>query len=318
MRTAFDKFDLAEEQKVVFASRYQAWYSRTKPADSGSPSDADLELIGRSPATGKPSVPPAANATLIRNRLPPTHNSPPPNGNGPVSAAFPWNSSVALHSRSHADPQLAVRFGVDDVPGFALSFAELPARAGRRMHLRAGRFGGVEELHNERKPCLMRELRVPHPLARVIAHELGQRRALERSVGDELHVVRAIDELPRLAHRATAGRYDHFMDLHRLAEERSLELHRAIAAILQREPERVVEARARLQDWMSRGRIASSYADEWSRLLAGPLSELCRVLVDEGEGARALRQCTPFAGFIDPRTRWKIWRDVRSRLSDAS
>lgn len=108
------------------------------------------------------------------------------------------------------------------------------------------------------------------------------------------------------------------MDLHRLAEERSLELHRAIAAILLREPERVEEARARLRDWRSRGRIAGRYADEWSRLLTGPLGDLCRVLADEGEEARDLRQCTPFTGFIDPRTRWKIWRDVRTRLSDAS
>jgi hypothetical protein len=36
--------------------------------------------------------------------------------------------------------------------------------------------------------------------------------------------------------------------------------------------------------------------------------------VDESEEARALRQVTPFAGAIDPRTRWRIWREVRAAL----
>lgn len=108
------------------------------------------------------------------------------------------------------------------------------------------------------------------------------------------------------------------MDLHRLAEERSIELHRVIAAILEREPGRVEEARILLRDWIRKGVIASAYAKEWSRLLEGPLDDLCALIVDDGEHARALRQCTPFAGFVDPRTRWKIWREVRARLSDAS
>lgn len=96
------------------------------------------------------------------------------------------------------------------------------------------------------------------------------------------------------------------MDLHRLAEERSLELHRAVVAILQREPERVAEARERLRGWIEQGQIAGAYASEWDRLLEGPRDELLRVLVDDSEHARASRQCTPFTGYVDPRTRWKI------------
>jgi hypothetical protein len=30
---------------------------------------------------------------------------------------------------------------------------------------------------------------------------------------------------------------------------------------------------------------------------------------------RALRQCTPFAGVVDPRTRWRIWRETRARTA---
>lgn len=114
------------------------------------------------------------------------------------------------------------------------------------------------------------------------------------------------------------GRYHPRMDLHRLAEERSLELHRAVVVLLQREPERVDEARARLEEWRRRDLIAAPYADRWVLLLAGSHDDLCRALVDDSEAARALRQCSPFAGLIDPRTRWRIWRDVRSRFCDAS
>jgi hypothetical protein len=55
------------------------------------------------------------------------------------------------------------------------------------------------------------------------------------------------------------------------------------------------------------------YVEAWEQQLARPIEELCAALIDEGERARALRQVTPFAGFVDPRTRWQIWRDVRAR-----
>ena len=103
------------------------------------------------------------------------------------------------------------------------------------------------------------------------------------------------------------------MDLHRLAEARSLELHRAVAAVLRREPERVAAARARVQRWRAEGSVPLPYVEAWERHLAGPLEALCAALVDEGEKARALRQVTPFAGVVDPRTRWRIWREVRAR-----
>lgn len=53
------------------------------------------------------------------------------------------------------------------------------------------------------------------------------------------------------------------------------------------------------------------YADGWHELLTGPVERLLN-LTDPGERARALRQCSPFAGIVDPRTRWQIWRDVRA------
>lgn len=44
------------------------------------------------------------------------------------------------------------------------------------------------------------------------------------------------------------------------------------------------------------------------------LPELVEPLVDPSQRGRDLRQCTPFAGAIDPRTRWRLWAQVREEL----
>ena len=104
---------------------------------------------------------------------------------------------------------------------------------------------------------------------------------------------------------------------HRLAEERSLELHRLIVDLIERDPSALDRARARVREWVRDGSVAAPYARAWEELLGGPPEVLSDLLVDEGERARALRQVTPFAGLVDPRTRWKIWREVRERLDGA-
>jgi len=38
---------------------------------------------------------------------------------------------------------------------------------------------------------------------------------------------------------------------------------------------------------------------------------LLAVLQADTDDARALRQATPFAGVVEPRERWRIWREVR-------
>ena len=104
------------------------------------------------------------------------------------------------------------------------------------------------------------------------------------------------------------------MDAHRLAEERSLALHREVAEILRRDPARVTDTLARVRRWREDRSVHPVYVDAWERLLEGPFDELWKALVDESEAARARRQSTPFAGIVDPRTRWRIWREVRERM----
>ena len=44
-----------------------------------------------------------------------------------------------------------------------------------------------------------------------------------------------------------------------------------------------------------------------------PTPEIGAFLTDDGEHATELRQSTPFAGALDPRERWRIWREVGNR-----
>jgi hypothetical protein len=104
------------------------------------------------------------------------------------------------------------------------------------------------------------------------------------------------------------------MASHRLAEERSLALHREIAKRVRNDPRVLERARARVARWLETGDVSGYWAEEWRAVLSRSIEEICAFLVDEGEYARAMRQMTPFAGVIDPRTRWRIWREVRDAL----
>jgi hypothetical protein len=101
------------------------------------------------------------------------------------------------------------------------------------------------------------------------------------------------------------------MNAHRLAELRSLELHRAIAAQLRDRPQLITEAQRRLDA----GRIHPEYAAAWREILARDIDAIVAILCSDDERARALRQATPFAFAISPRERWRIWRAVRERFA---
>jgi hypothetical protein len=104
------------------------------------------------------------------------------------------------------------------------------------------------------------------------------------------------------------------VNAHRLAEERSLALHQAIANRMVDDPAILDRGRARVQAWLETGDVHPYWAREWQSILSRPLEEVRAALVDSAEHARALRQVTPFAGVIDARSRWRIWREVRAAL----
>ena len=88
-------------------------------------------------------------------------------------------------------------------------------------------------------------------------------------------------------------------------------LHVAVAARLLAQPELIEVARARVRGWLASG--DRPYAREWSELLQLPLSQLCEAIVERGERAVALRQCSPFAGVLDARARWRILSEAQQR-----
>lgn len=104
------------------------------------------------------------------------------------------------------------------------------------------------------------------------------------------------------------------IDPHRLAEARSLAAHQLIAERIATEPAIVEMARERVAGWLTDGSVARAYAQAWAEILSGDISTIQRALVDDSERGRALRQCTPFAGALDPRTRWRLWARVREEL----
>lgn len=102
------------------------------------------------------------------------------------------------------------------------------------------------------------------------------------------------------------------MDPHRLAEARSLAYHQAIAEKLAGDAAVLERARARVAGWL-RSAPEAHHARAWAEVLARPLPDIARFLVDEGEAACELRQSTPFAGELPPRERWRLWQEVAER-----
>jgi hypothetical protein len=99
---------------------------------------------------------------------------------------------------------------------------------------------------------------------------------------------------------------------HAVSEEASLALHAAIADRIRSDPALIARAQRRVEDWLGSGAVAVVYARAWREILARPPEEVARFLEDSGERARQLRQTSPFAGALDPRTRWAIWRRARA------
>ena len=100
------------------------------------------------------------------------------------------------------------------------------------------------------------------------------------------------------------------MDLHRLAEKRSIAYHRLIAERIRRDPSILEGARARVRSWISATGGVPFYAHKWHDILSRHVDAIAAFLIEDTELARELRQSTPFAGALSPAERWEIWRAV--------
>jgi hypothetical protein len=107
------------------------------------------------------------------------------------------------------------------------------------------------------------------------------------------------------------------MDLHRLGELRSLAYHREVARRMETDSAILPRARALATRWLTEDK-APWAMEIWLRLLNDGGPELREVLTQDSERARRLRSCTPFAGILTPRERWRLWADVRRRYEGAA
>lgn len=97
-------------------------------------------------------------------------------------------------------------------------------------------------------------------------------------------------------------------DPHDRAERRSRAYHSAVAGRLRRETVR--SALHQLWRWREEGSIDPRYAEEWESVLRRPLPEIRKVLRDDSQRARDLRQNSPFAGALSEPERRRILQEI--------
>ncbi|HKR62424.1 MAG TPA: hypothetical protein VJZ00_01730, partial [Thermoanaerobaculia bacterium] len=100
------------------------------------------------------------------------------------------------------------------------------------------------------------------------------------------------------------------MKTHEAIDRRSLEMARRIVAKIDADPARAGLAHARevCARWVERGNVP---AREWLSILERPWSEIRRVLLEDSEESRRLRQNDPFCGILTPVERWEIYKEAR-------
>lgn len=100
--------------------------------------------------------------------------------------------------------------------------------------------------------------------------------------------------------------------MHQRREQQSLEMHRRIAARLERDPDAVLaKAFANLDRWQERhrGSALEPVFQEWRELLGSMSPAVLAAFITAGdERATRMRQSSPFAGVLSPREVWAIKR----------
>jgi hypothetical protein len=120
--------------------------------------------------------------------------------------------------------------------------------------------------------------REAHPLALL----MNERRARAQS-----------SDMKSIVHDLPPSEHEHG---HREAELRSLAYHRVVARRLDR---RIVQAASeRLQQWRAEGRIDPRYEREWEQVLSESPAQIERLIAEDSQRMRDLRQSSPFAGVL--------------------
>jgi hypothetical protein len=138
------------------------------------------------------------------------------------------------------------------------------------------------------------------------ARDSGHRRlhVMEPGIVESRARAEALD--PR---RLLSAAEDGVADPHDRAERRNRAYHAALARRLRKETVR--RALHQLWRWSEEGNIDPRYAEEWEDVLRRPLPEIKKVLTEDSQRARDLRQNSPFAGALSEPERRKILQEIQ-------
>jgi hypothetical protein len=96
---------------------------------------------------------------------------------------------------------------------------------------------------------------------------------------------------------------------HRRAELRALAYHRALGSRLC--GANVDDARYRLWRWRDESKVDDRYAERWEEVLRLPLADVRRIIGEDSDLGRDLRQNSPFAGMLSEPERRRIVEEVQ-------
>ncbi|HVT44290.1 MAG TPA: hypothetical protein VMT00_07860 [Thermoanaerobaculia bacterium] len=102
---------------------------------------------------------------------------------------------------------------------------------------------------------------------------------------------------------------------HEAIDRRSLEIARRIVARVDADPAWLEHARRVCARWVERG---NRPAREWMGILERPWPEIRRILIEDSEEGRRLRQNDPFCGILTPAERWDIYKEAAGNETRSS
>ncbi len=107
------------------------------------------------------------------------------------------------------------------------------------------------------------------------------------------------------------------MRTHQEIDRRSLALARAVVEIIDRDRERkgLLKARANCSRWYRESQAPA--IAEWLEILKWDWPHVRKLLLDESDEGRRLRQSSPFCGVLSPRQRWDIYRHFQNESPSA-
>jgi hypothetical protein len=100
--------------------------------------------------------------------------------------------------------------------------------------------------------------------------------------------------------------------------ERSLALHRAVAAKIADHPEIIDRAHRKLMEWLAHGGRSATLWEQWREILTRSPDEIIAFITDRSERAAWLRKASPFAGVLTPAERLQVLKSTRAELESAA